>query len=228
MGVLAGTQRLAGLYFGGRGVTQDYGKAARLCHKSAPEDYMGCQYILGYVYHFGKGVQQDDGQAVYWYRMAARSGFSAANRNLCGLNLKWGKWAEALKWCQSSVDAGEESSHFGLAQIYAYGWGVAADYKKAVYHARAGIDGGMAGAYTILGQLYLNGHGVSKDAAKAAELYHKGAIAGDSTAQGNYGVVLFFGIGVAKNQEESRRWLDKAAGNGNEKARVFLQKQFRN
>ena len=38
----------------------------------------GAQYNLGVTYAEGRGVPQDDVQAVYWYRLAAHQGLAEA------------------------------------------------------------------------------------------------------------------------------------------------------
>ena len=40
------------------------------------------QFILGVMYANGRGVRQDDAQAVSWYRKAAEQGNAAAQSNL--------------------------------------------------------------------------------------------------------------------------------------------------
>ena len=40
------------------------------------------QSVLGYAYHDGQGVPQDDAQAVAWYRKAADQGVASAQFNL--------------------------------------------------------------------------------------------------------------------------------------------------
>lgn len=42
----------------------------------------GAQFNLGVIYAEGRGVQQDDAQAVYWYRLAAEQGLAQAQYHL--------------------------------------------------------------------------------------------------------------------------------------------------
>ena len=41
---------------------------------AAEQGYALGQYRIGYMYHKGRGVQQDDAEAVKWFRMAAKQG----------------------------------------------------------------------------------------------------------------------------------------------------------
>src|ERR1019366_6034446 len=60
------------------------------------------QYMLGYLYHKGQGVPQDDTQAAGWYRKAAEQGDAGAQMQLGSL-YKDGQgvpqdYAEAYFW----------------------------------------------------------------------------------------------------------------------------------
>ena len=43
--------------------------------RRAHEGDAACQFQLGYLYANGKGVRQDDQEAVHWYRQSARNGY---------------------------------------------------------------------------------------------------------------------------------------------------------
>ncbi|WP_139751425.1 tetratricopeptide repeat protein, partial [Aeromonas media] len=48
----------------------------------AEQGYANAQGMLGLMYEQGKGVAQDDKQAVAWYRKAAEQGYATAQFNL--------------------------------------------------------------------------------------------------------------------------------------------------
>ena len=50
--------------------------------KVAEQGDAGAQYILGYMYADGKGVPEDDAEAIHWYRKAAEQGHTEAQYNL--------------------------------------------------------------------------------------------------------------------------------------------------
>jgi uncharacterized protein len=50
--------------------------------KAAEQGYARAQYNVGVLYHEGKRVSQDDGQAAAWYRRAAEQGHAQAQFNL--------------------------------------------------------------------------------------------------------------------------------------------------
>ena len=62
------TQRLLGeCYYFGRGVAEDYQKAAQWYTKSAEQGIAEAQYQLGSCYDMGEGVPEDPKMAVKWY-----------------------------------------------------------------------------------------------------------------------------------------------------------------
>ena len=65
---------LGKLYERGKGVTQDYAKAADYLRQAADQGYAPAQTDLGALYAQGLGVKLDDQQAAAWYRKAADNG----------------------------------------------------------------------------------------------------------------------------------------------------------
>lgn len=43
--------------------------------RRAREGDAACQFQLGYLYANGKGVRQDDQEAIHWYRLSAQNGY---------------------------------------------------------------------------------------------------------------------------------------------------------
>lgn len=53
-------------YKKGKGVDQDYKKAAKCFAKSAKQGYMDAQFNIGACYYMGCGVKQDYKKALEW------------------------------------------------------------------------------------------------------------------------------------------------------------------
>lgn len=70
--------------FHGKGV---YDAAVTWWSAAAEQGFVQAQYNLGVAYLQGSGVKQDRGQAVYWFRKAARSGSDSAKETLKQLNV---------------------------------------------------------------------------------------------------------------------------------------------
>src|SRR5207245_11134921 len=62
---------LAGMYYKGRGLPQDYAEAARWYRKAADQGYAKAQRNLGDMYHDGKGVPLAYPEAFRWCQTAA-------------------------------------------------------------------------------------------------------------------------------------------------------------
>ena len=93
------------------------------------------QYNLGVWYHFGKGVPQDDAQAVSWFRKAAEQGDAGAQYNL-GIAYRLGEgvpqdYAQAASWYLKSAEQGNPGAQFNLGLMYSNGQGVPQNYVEA-------------------------------------------------------------------------------------------------
>jgi hypothetical protein len=66
------------LYLGGKGVLQDYEKAAMWFRKAAEQNDVLAQFKLGLAYQLGNGVPQDYVLAHKWLNLAAAQGEKAA------------------------------------------------------------------------------------------------------------------------------------------------------
>ena len=85
---------LARMYWGGQGISENIEKVdyySRMAfdwcfaNQGLNDPEIWCD--LGWMYESGHGVEQDDEQAVFWYRKAAEQGYANAQNNL-------GRWYE--------------------------------------------------------------------------------------------------------------------------------------
>ena len=89
----------------------DYSEAEHLLRPLAEQGIAIAQNNLGVMYGKGKGVPQDDAEAVRWYRMAAEQGLTEAQKNL-GVMYAQGKgvpqdYVEAYKWFDLPATKGD-------------------------------------------------------------------------------------------------------------------------
>jgi TonB family protein len=70
------------LYKNGRGVSQDYVKAAEWFHKAADQGNSDAMSNIGWLYQYGLGVDKDSDVAAVWYRKAVALGNAQAQANL--------------------------------------------------------------------------------------------------------------------------------------------------
>ena len=87
------------------------------------------QLNLGYMYDTGKGVAQNDAEAVKWYQRAADQGLALAQGTLGAMYAK-GRGVpqndlEAVKWYRRAAEQGGPQAQFDIGLMYATGQGVA-------------------------------------------------------------------------------------------------------
>ena len=133
----------AGLIAYGQG---DYATALEEWQPLAEQGDATAQYNLGLMYVEGKGVPQDDAEAMRWYRKAAEQGLADAQTNL-GTMYDQGKGvpqddAEAMRWYRKAAEQGYADAQTNLGTMYAQGNGVPKDYVHAyVWYNLAAAQG---------------------------------------------------------------------------------------
>ncbi len=83
------------------------------------------------MYYRGRGVRQDYGEAVRWYRLAADQGNAFAQANL-GIMYYNGRgvpqdYGEAVRWYRLAADQGNGNAQYNLGLMYGNGQGVPQD-----------------------------------------------------------------------------------------------------
>ena len=114
---------------------KDFKTAYQLFFKLAKQDDAKAQFHLGMMYGKGRGVPQDDRQAVKWWRLAAEQGNGKAQLNM-GTMYYIGEgvlqdYKEAAKWFQLSAEQGYARAQLNLGTMYYIGEGVLKDYTLA-------------------------------------------------------------------------------------------------
>jgi FOG: TPR repeat, SEL1 subfamily len=73
------------MYANGRGVDQDFTKAAIWYRKTADQGLDDAQYGLAHSYNYGNGLKQDFRLAINWYQKAADQDHAPAQYSLAQL-----------------------------------------------------------------------------------------------------------------------------------------------
>jgi TIR domain/Sel1 repeat len=146
-------------YVRGRGVLQDYQKAASWLRKASEAGDPTGMNNLGVLYANGNGVPKDYQQAATWYRKAADAGYAPAMANLGSLYEKGnGVPKDSLKavdWYRKAAQAGNTSAMYDLGAMYENGEGVVKDRQQAVDWYRKAADRGEQHAEQALRRLGL-------------------------------------------------------------------------
>ena len=87
------------------------------------------------MYYLGSGVQQDNTEALKWFRKAAAQGDATAQNSL-GVMYERGQgvpqdYTEAVNWYRKAVVQGNATAQHNLGGMYLRGLGVNQDYVKA-------------------------------------------------------------------------------------------------
>jgi uncharacterized protein len=74
------------------------------------------------MYALGKGVEQDDREAVKWFRLSAEQGDPTA-QTMLGAMYEWGRgvtqdYGEAMNWLRAASDQGDRDAQFALGLVY--------------------------------------------------------------------------------------------------------------
>ncbi len=188
---------------------------------------MKSQIYLGWKYQSGRGIAQDDVEAVKWSRKAAEQGHAAAQNNL-GWMYGNGRGVaqddvEAVKWYRKAAEQGYADAQVHLGWMYEKGRGVAQDDVEAVKWYRKAAEQGEMYAQNNLGAMYLEGKGIAKNFDNAMVLFQKADAQGNMYAPYNLGRMYENGWGVSKNLDMAKQWYEKAVKRGHTGAKAKLE-----
>ncbi|MGH8617528.1 MAG: tetratricopeptide repeat protein [Burkholderiales bacterium] len=141
---------------------------------------------LAEAYYIGRGVEQDNKQAAFWYEKLAKQGDVRAQTTL-GLLYFRGVGLErnyelAYKWW-SLAAARDPAAQFNLGNLFFEGKGVPVDPAKAAEWYAAAARKGHVQAQHDLGMLYYQGAGVTRDVPRAYMWVQVAALQGDERAE---------------------------------------------
>jgi len=178
---------LAGMFYRGQGVPQDYGEAFALYRKAAEQGNAKAEYGLAYMFREGKGVPRDSVAAVSWGHRAADQGYAKAQYAL-GSTYYEGKdvpqdYITAASWYRKAADQGYAEAETYLGYMYSNGLGVAQDDAEAIRWFRKAAEQGYVKAESQLGYMYSVGRGVPRNYGEAARWYGKASRHGDEYAR---------------------------------------------
>jgi TPR repeat protein len=219
-----------------------YNEALPRMKQAAAVGHAAAQEVLGAMYEAGQGVEEDWGEAVWWYRNAAEQGDNNASFNLGKMYAK-GEGvekdeAEALRWLRKAAKRGDPIWKNKVGDLLAEGHGVVEEneveavrwYRKAVEEdSTAGFrrSSEIASARFRLGDMYAEGRGVEEDEKEAVRWYRKAAQQGHARHKVKLGDMYAKGSGIMeKNEQEAVRWYRKAAEQGDADARYKLGKMY--
>ncbi|MHB9148020.1 MAG: SEL1-like repeat protein [Candidatus Amoebophilus sp.] len=185
------------------------------------------QIILGYMYETGQGVEQDDKEAVEWYRKAAEQHHPIAQNHLgdmfyAGEGVRF-NYQEATKWYRAAAEQGYALAQANLGYMYRKGFGVQPDNAEAIkWYKNAARQGNIAAQYG-LALMYKKGKGFKqKSYTKAIKWLEIAASQEDTNAQTELGAIYKDCLRDEGHITKAVEWYTRAATQGNKNAQNAL------
>ena len=180
---------------------------------------------LGVMYATGKGVEQNDRAAVYWYRKAALQDDADAQFRL-GVMYEYGHAVAettAVNWYRKAAEQGHAEAQYKLGEMYAAGVGVGLNNVEAVYWYHQAAEQGHVQAQFRAGEMYDDDLGETHDEIEAAHWYESAAEQGHVEAQFRVGEMYESGKGVDEDDKGGcPSGIRKAAEQGHVRAQYTL------
>lgn len=188
------------------------------------------QYAYGVCYEKGWGLEQDEKEALSWFRKAAAQENGPAYNSL-GNYYRMGTVVtadvkQAFEWYQKGAQAKDAQAMLNLGNCYFYGMGVEKDEKSAVKWWKEAAEAGNIYAISQMGDCYYYGIGTEKDLTKAVEYLTQAADHNIANAQYRLGILYYNGTGVKQDKTYTELLMRKARDGGMKEAQEFLDKNF--
>jgi TPR repeat protein len=143
--------------------------------------------MIGLAYKLGRGMKQDDTEAVIWIRKSAEKGYAPGQKQLANMYYEGRGVAQdyltALKWFEKAADQGYAAAQYDLGVMYRRGQGVILDAKQAMDWYRKAAEGRDPDAPYCIGTMYANGEGVDGDDNEAMKWFRIAAQRGNKAAK---------------------------------------------
>lgn len=138
-------------------IREDFEAAFREWSPLAAQGHAEAQNMLGFMYRWGQGVDQDFAKAREWYQRSADQGNPTAQNNL-GLVYRYGlgvskDYQKAFYWFLRAAEQGNAAGQNHLGLMYFKGEGIAQDYVQSYKWALLAADQGMDPAIQALPML---------------------------------------------------------------------------
>ena len=186
--------------------------------KDAKQNDVDAQILLGKCYFEGAGVRRDRPMAEYWFQKAIDQGSREAEFRLAVLDASYHP-KKAEKVFRKYAEDGDRDAQFCLGLLLDYSTN--SGFESFQWYQKA-ADQGDPRAMRSLGMYHVRRERLEK----ATEWFKKAAELGDFAAQRNLGYLYLKGKGVEKDKAEARKWLEKAAAQGDSYAQELLAESF--
>lgn len=201
-----------------------------LLTKSAEMGLATSMYELGNIYEYGRGVEENEREAVIWYMKASQIGHMNASAYVgwcyekgLGVDLDINK---AIEYYEKGIRRGCGWAAVQIGSFYRFGNEVEKNDQRAFAYYLRGAELGSADAMNTVGYYYSEGKGIEENQTLAFKWYMKAAELGFAAAQSNVAICYKFGMGCEQNLDKAKEWGMKAAKQGYEFAIDNLKDWF--
>ncbi|KAI9486573.1 MAG: hypothetical protein EXX96DRAFT_47023 [Benjaminiella poitrasii] len=239
---------LARMLFQGEGTDQNTPEALNYLQKSAENNNMYAQFLIGVHHERGMDIAQDLEKAKEYYKKSAQQGFPDAQAALGNRLIVEHDYAQGVGWLEKAVQKGNSRAHVQLGILYDKGEGVPQNNDMALLHYKAAVENANHAAQYILGLVYYFGRlGRQKNHKEAIRLIKQSAMSGFPHAQRVLGQLYQQGNVISpqemsgtastaidsrqrtkKNERETIRWYKRAAAGKDVPAMGLLGKCYEN
>lgn len=176
---------------------------------------------IAYLYHTGKGVDQDSRSAVEWYMKSAELGCPRAKWELTKAfrdgTLVVPDSTNYLYYLKKAASSGIPEARYELAMLYMNGDFVPKDYQTAYNWIHLAADQNLPEALFAKGYMLGHGIGVGVNHNEEEDMYMKVGIYGSAELFFQIGKSYEYGLyGAEVNKFEAGRWYKNGADMGHE------------
>jgi TPR repeat protein len=152
-------------------------KGIECLQKAAEQGFAWGQCYLGLCYQLGWGLEQNDTEALKWFKLSAEQGFPPGQVEL-GKSYCFHRGVPedheiAVEWYRKAEKQGDVHAISFLGDHYKRGWGVEKDERKAAEYYRRAADLNYEEAQLQLANCYHLGIGVEKSNDEKEEILNK-------------------------------------------------------
>ena len=171
---------------GGIGVEKNLAEAAKWIRLAGTKN-AEAQALMGVLYVYGKGVDQDVGEGVRRLREAAEKGVPLAMTSLGQIYFEGSgvvqDYVESAKWLRKGAEHNDPKAKALLGTLYLQGLGVSADRAQAFALLKQAAEAGDVTGQFGLAMMFLSGTGVPQNSAEAVKWLQAAARQGLAEAQ---------------------------------------------
>jgi TPR repeat protein len=193
-----------------------YRKAAEL---KMPQAYER----LGSAYYDGRGVPQDDEEALMWHKLAWEE-LPRVTVLIASYYQRRNDTEQMLQWAERGAARGDARSADALARTYRFSSVIAKDLPKALSWYQRAYELGDDGALAEIGRMYQHGEGVQQDIPRAIEYYRKAIEKGRSVY---WRVADAYENMSPRDDHSAFEWHKKGAEAGEALSMYYLAAQYR-